>query len=109
MKIYVLRRQVDGLYLAGRSQRWVADECKARIFGRKQDAIAAIRAYPNGRADVGEIEVVERVCLAALPPATVYVALPIEGDGVLGDWLEQYGLTNAAMAVRNRKPSGEPL
>ena len=112
VKIYTLRRKADGLYLASKSNaRWVASSDSARTFGRKQDAAAALRAYRQQRFrdDPGDVEIVEHVCLPALPPDQVYVVLPVEGDGVLGDWLEAYGLLDAAMAVRKRMPDGTPL
>lgn len=108
MKIYTLRRKGDGFYLKSRS-RWVAELDSARIFGRKQDAAAAVRFYRQSTDDISEIDIIEHVCLPALSAEQVYVALPAEGDGVLGDWLESYGLISAAMTVRKRTLDGKPL
>lgn len=99
MKIYTIRRKSDGLFLGSRG--WVSDTGYIRTFGRKQDASAAIRVCrQRATRDLDEFEILEHVCLPALPSDFVYVALPAEGDGVLGDWLEQYGLIDAAMVVR---------
>ncbi len=103
MKIYTIRRK-DSYFVKQNHNmsEWSLDENKARIYHRRQDAAAAMTV--NG---LDGSEILEHVCLPALPSDLVYVALPAEGDGVLGDWLEQYGLIDAAMVVRKHTPESK--
>lgn len=110
MKIFTIRCKSDGLYLSCSPGRWVDEAGHVRIFGQKQDAFATIRQWDWDVDDLeifDEFEILEHVCLPALTSDFVYVALPAEGDGVLGDWLEQYGLIDAAMVVRKHSTEGK--